>query len=167
VGLRRLSTTGSGEIGAFVGHVPGDALLHPVSLASIALLLINDHLLKAIWPGLITGKLSDFAGLVFFPLLLIAVWQMALALLGRDAAATTRQLVTATALTATLFAAIKLYPPANEMIGALQGTVQWLVGQLIGAATSPGPVTIALDPTDLVALPILAVAYRVGRSTAR
>ncbi len=45
-------------------------LLHPVSLASMALLGLNDHVLKGLFPGLITGKLSDFAGLVFFPLVL-------------------------------------------------------------------------------------------------
>ena len=31
---------------------------------------LNDHFLKFISPGFLTGKLSDFAGLVFFPLLL-------------------------------------------------------------------------------------------------
>ena len=36
----------------------------------MALLGLNDHVLKGAFPGLITGKLSDFAGLVFFPLVL-------------------------------------------------------------------------------------------------
>ncbi len=36
----------------------------------MALLGLNDHVLKGIFPGMITGKLSDFAGLVFFPLVL-------------------------------------------------------------------------------------------------
>jgi hypothetical protein len=36
----------------------------------MGLLALNDHLLKGIFPGFITGKLSDFAGLVFFPLVL-------------------------------------------------------------------------------------------------
>jgi hypothetical protein len=45
-------------------------LLHPASLGAMALLGLNDHLFKWVFPGLITGKLSDFAGLVFFPLVL-------------------------------------------------------------------------------------------------
>src|SRR5690606_8292496 len=48
--------------------VAGDGLLHPAPLAAIGLLLLNDHWLKAAFPGSITGKLSDFAGLAFFPL---------------------------------------------------------------------------------------------------
>jgi hypothetical protein len=49
--------------------VPGDGLLHPIVLLAIGILLINDHVLKSAWPGAVTGKLSDIAGLVFFPLL--------------------------------------------------------------------------------------------------
>lgn len=153
---------------AYANPVPGEALLHPVALASITLLLINDHVLKAIWPGFITGKLSDFAGLVFFPLLLVGSWQIVLALLGRDYSANGRLLIGAMAITASLFVAIKVYPPANDLVASALGTGQWLVGQLIGvSAYTPGAVTIALDPTDLVALPSLAVGYLVGRRTAR
>src|SRR5690606_15963985 len=45
-------------------------LSHPVSIASIAVLVLNDHLLKETFGTWWTGKLSDFAGLVFFPALL-------------------------------------------------------------------------------------------------
>lgn len=31
----------------------------PVFTGSVAVLALNDHVLKATWPGLITGKLSD------------------------------------------------------------------------------------------------------------
>jgi hypothetical protein len=47
-------------------------LTHPASLTSIFLLLINDHWLKTHLASPLTGKLSDFAGLFFFPFLLIA-----------------------------------------------------------------------------------------------
>jgi hypothetical protein len=40
---------------------------HPVTLLSLVLLLVNDHLLKDAYPGLATGKLSDLAGLVVAP----------------------------------------------------------------------------------------------------
>ena len=47
-------------------------LLHPVWLGSLALLALNDHWLKGsgLLPGALTGKLSDFAGLMVAPLLL-------------------------------------------------------------------------------------------------
>jgi len=37
--------------------------MSPLFLVSLALLLVNDHFLKAAFPGLVTGKLSDFTGL--------------------------------------------------------------------------------------------------------
>src|SRR3972149_6580371 len=46
------------------------ALGPPASLGAVALLLLNDHFLKQAYPSILTGKLSDFAGLFFFPFLL-------------------------------------------------------------------------------------------------
>ena len=46
----------------------GDALLHPVALLSIAVLILNDHVLKPSLPGLVSGKLSGIAVLVLLPL---------------------------------------------------------------------------------------------------
>ena len=48
------------------------ALVQPLTLASVALLLLNDHILKWLIPSWLTGKLSDFAGLFFFPYLVLA-----------------------------------------------------------------------------------------------
>lgn len=39
-------------------------LARPWFFAAVALLALNDHVFKAAWPGWVTGKLSDFAGLV-------------------------------------------------------------------------------------------------------
>lgn len=36
----------------------------PWFLLAVAVLAVNDHILKGMWPGWLTGKLSDFAGLV-------------------------------------------------------------------------------------------------------
>lgn len=47
-------------------------LLSPLLLLSLALLLINDHLLKAAYPNWFTGKLSDFSGLFMFTACLLA-----------------------------------------------------------------------------------------------
>lgn len=43
-------------------------------LLCLALLLLNDSWLKSTYPGAITGKLSDFAGLAVVSLLLLAAW---------------------------------------------------------------------------------------------
>ncbi|HEY1174921.1 MAG TPA: hypothetical protein VGF17_02095, partial [Phytomonospora sp.] len=42
---------------------------HPLTIAAALVLLVNDHVLKAAFPGLITGKLSDVAGLAAAPAL--------------------------------------------------------------------------------------------------
>lgn len=42
-------------------------------LASLVVLLMNDFWLKASYPGLVTGKLSDFAGVALVGLLLLAL----------------------------------------------------------------------------------------------
>ena len=49
------------------------SLIDPRALGAMMLLLTNDHLLKGLAPGLVTGKLSDLAGIYFFPLLLAAL----------------------------------------------------------------------------------------------
>ena len=54
-------------------RVPGDLLLHPVALLATALVILNDRVLKPEMPGVVSGKLSDFAGLVYFPLFVVAV----------------------------------------------------------------------------------------------
>ena len=56
-------------------RVGTDAILHPLSLLSIAVLFINDQFLKYAYTSWITGKLSDFAGLVFFPLIVELIIQ--------------------------------------------------------------------------------------------
>ncbi len=38
-------------------------LFHPAFIIALAVLLVNDHFLKAAHPGWLTGKLSDFSGL--------------------------------------------------------------------------------------------------------
>ncbi len=47
-------------------------LQHPFAILSIVVLLLNDHILKVVSPSWLTGKLSDFAGLFFFPFLVAA-----------------------------------------------------------------------------------------------
>jgi hypothetical protein len=143
--------------------VAGDGLLHPLALGAIAVLLVNDHVLKAAWPGLVTGKLSDFAGLIFFPLFLQASAEIASAALGRWQGPDRRILRVSVVATASVFIAIKTLPAANALVAMLLGEAQWWMARLtVGGAPAAAPVSIVLDPSDLVALPMLIVAYEIG-----
>lgn len=44
-------------------------LVHPLSIAALLVLAVNDHVGKGVGPGWLTGKVSDFAGLFYFPFL--------------------------------------------------------------------------------------------------
>ena len=60
-----------------MSRFPGASLLHPLFLVSLLVLLINDHIAKDLYPGLITGKLSDFSGLVVLPVLAFVAVEVA------------------------------------------------------------------------------------------
>ncbi|WP_326552314.1 hypothetical protein [Micromonospora sp. NBC_01813] len=123
-------------------------LIHPVTLGALVLLVVNDHLLKAAYPGVVTGKLSDVAGLVLLPPLLATV-----------AAALARSLQTHLLAGAALLAAgtaytlVKAFPAGAAAASALWSAVL-------------GPSLIRADLTDLLALPALGLAgwtYRRAR----
>lgn len=139
-------------------------LLHPIALAALALLLLNDHILKARCPGVLTGKLSDVAGLVFFPLFLAALVETVARRPRGPIARPDRLLAACCLATALAFTAVKLWPPATALFAALLAALQWpfraafalLQGLPAGA---PRPVDVVRDPSDLLALPSVAIAY--------
>lgn len=121
----------------------GRELCHPLPLAAVLLLVLNDHLLKGadLLPGWLTGKLSDVAGLFFFPALLTAAVRGAASLLGRPLPRAGGGLgLGAVLLTGAIFAATKLWPALNLALARSWGL-------------------IAMDPTDLLALPVLGLAW--------
>jgi hypothetical protein len=147
----------------------GDAILHPVALACIALLLLNDHYLKSAYPGTITGKLSDVAGLVFFPLLLAGLWEVALLAIRRwEGRPRRRVVVVAVVITGIGFALVKTTQPAAEAFSDALGFGQWLPAALASAITAhpvvglPVVTRIVVDPGDLIALPALLVTLAIG-----
>jgi hypothetical protein len=119
-------------------------LASPPSLVAIALLLINDHLFKQMWPSLVTGKLSDFAGLYFAPyVLLAAMFVIPFKALQRKPFSLARIVYLAIA---TGFVALKV----SEATAA----------PLLAAASGLGfPVVITADPSDLAALCMLPLSY--------
>ena len=48
------------------------SLAHPVSIAAIVIMLLNDHVFRWQSPSWLTGKLGDFTWLVFAPLICAA-----------------------------------------------------------------------------------------------
>ncbi len=116
------------------------ALRHPLWWAALLVLVVNDHLLKGagVLPGWLTGKLSDVAGLIVAPVLFAA-------LLG----AGRRARLVAMAAVAGVFTAIKLSTAAA-----------WAACQLMAAVGVPWK--IWCDPTDLLALPVLGLAWLIG-----
>ena len=114
---------------------PTRALRHPAFWACLVLLLVNDHLLKSAFPGALTGKLSDFAGLVVATVLSVALL--------RPRGAVARAL--AFALPVAPFVAINVWPAAARAVEASMAAL--LV-----------PWRIWTDPTDLVALAVLPAA---------
>jgi hypothetical protein len=155
--------------------VPGDGLLHPVALGGLLLLLLNDHVLKAAWPGIVTGKLSDCAGLVLAPLVVQASWEVGRWTLGRSWGPSRRVAVVAAAIVGIGFAAAKTVSLAADFYRAGLGILQWPIAALASVAASGTlpdlrPVAFVRDPTDLVALPALllpiAIGWRRGRAGA-
>src|SRR3712207_2662164 len=120
------------------------ALAHPGAVLALVVLVVNDHVLKDAWPGWVTGKLSDVAGLVVAPLLLAVV----LTLLRAPQA-----VPVALAATGAGFTFCK-----TSAFGAAVTSDVW---SLFGT-----PTMIRADVTDLLALPALCAAWRVHRAAA-
>jgi hypothetical protein len=136
--------------------LPVGEAMHPATLAALALLVVNDWLLKPRYgPSAVTGKLSDLGGLVFAPLVLTAAIGLALHVAARlgarvDPSLSRRRLLACIAATGAGFAAIKLSPTAAS----------WLISatELFGRRAE-----IYLDRSDLLCLPALALSWWIGR----
>jgi hypothetical protein len=127
----------------------------------------NDHLLKARVGGWVTGKLSDVLGLFLLPLILMwAVGAGRAVARVRAPAARTESAVFKTCLTATAlgFALTKTIPAVaaayGDVIGGVRFGLEWLA--TAGRASDFSRIDVVVDPTDLLALPVLILAYHYG-----
>jgi hypothetical protein len=122
---------------------PTRLLCHPAVLVAIAVTALNDHLWKGgdVLPGWATGKISDLAGLFFFPIflaVLLALIVQALPL--RRLCPGPRCFVNVSAvMTVVVFSAINLSAVANDLAMKLWGG-------------------FTMDPTDLFCLPVVYFA---------
>ncbi|HEY0250972.1 MAG TPA: hypothetical protein VGC41_05565 [Kofleriaceae bacterium] len=127
--------------------LPIGEALHPLTLLSVGILVLNDWFLKPRFRGsFVTGKLSDVAGLVFAPVVLTAVIGLVL-----RKPLTHRRLVLACAATAIGFSLTKLVPAIGDV-----------VARMIGHGASFYP-----DWTDVLCTPFVLVAYWIGRDELR
>lgn len=119
---------------------PARALLTPTWIAALAVLILNDHVLKGahLLPGVVTGKLSDFAGMIVAPVLLAALLRVR----------TRGALLACHLAVGAVFAGIQLSPSFAASWSALMGAIGF-------------PWLITCDPSDLIALPTLALAWRL------
>lgn len=115
-----------------------DSLRDPRFLTALVLLLVNDLVLKSAWPGILSGKLSDLAGMVFFPVVMTSLLHV-------------------------------LRIGARPVLGHV---AVWFTGLQLSATVDsvhesvlsfllPWNVVNTPDPTDLVALIVLPLSYRI------
>ena len=123
--------------------LPIGEAMHPIALAAVIVLGINDWVWKPRFPGVVTGKLSDIAGLVFAPVVLSAVIGLV-----RRRRITRARLAGCIAATGLGFILVKLVPG-------------------VAAAVSVGRFRFVADPTDLLCLPALAIAAWIGADELR
>ncbi len=63
--------------------MPGQEFFRPLPLIALMVMAINDHWLRLSYPNWFTGKLSDFAVVLFFPALLTACYNNLIFLLNK------------------------------------------------------------------------------------
>jgi hypothetical protein len=124
-------------------------------LVALAVLWLNDHVWKMDHPGLLTGKLSDFAGLFMLPIVVDGV-------LRRVGLESRRATLLVTALGALWFALANLWAPAQLAYAWTFGALRSLV-----TASAVHPVVLTPDATDLLALPMVGIGLWLVRATRR
>ena len=141
---------------------PGECLRHPLVVGMLFLWIINDHVLKAAYGNFWTGKLSDVAGLVVFPLIPLALYEFYCAWTSRNPRLHRMIFGASMAFTASLLIAINLSEACSTLCCEFVATIQWPF--LSGWALFSGQkipnlpqLTATPDPTDLFTLPALLI----------
>jgi hypothetical protein len=145
-------------------------LLHPLLLGSVVLWGLNDHLLKAAFPGFVTGKLSDLAALAVAPVLVVGWVELLSPQFVRRRALGI--VVLASVLAATAMALINLVEVAAEAyrwtMGLMQWPYHWLAFGDAAGKLGESRAALTMDVGDALTapaalLPIWLVAKRSSR----
>ena len=150
--------------------IPGGEMATAVPLFGLALLVFNDAVIKTHWPGVVSGKLSDFGVVLYFPFLLTATFALAagvahrlLALLPRAPQRpnrlTRRRLVVGMAVTTFSLSAVNLSTQARDAYLVL-------LDHLDALRLMPKK-GYTVDPTDLLGLTMLPVVWWWGHRLMR
>jgi len=121
------------------------ALAHPITISAMVMILLNALVFQPLAPSWLTGKLADLAWMVVLPLLLTLL----LAPLWRGDQK--KAFFMAAGLSALILIALKVFPPTNSLVNTLFQTA------------FNTPLKLRLDPTDLLALAGLPLAWWIWR----
>ena len=123
-------------------------------------LLLNDHWWKYAFTSWWTGKLSDIAGLVLFPLVLQGSIEVLLWITRNHWAPSRSLLAGCVGATALVFSAIQIVPWAAQAYLRITASVHQFGWLLRGSEAIPPHLTA--DPTDLLTLPALGITLWIG-----
>ncbi len=145
-------------------RIPGDLMIHPVCVVAIVVLIVNDHILKSLQPGFVTGKLSDVSGVLLLPVLATSTAEVLAWLLGRWHLARRPVFWACCASVAIGFTAAKGLTPVGSAYGDVLGVVRWTVLAPVRFAESlplgqPQGVAVAHDPTDIAVVPMAIIGW--------
>jgi hypothetical protein len=151
-------------------RAPGAALLHPIAPFSLLVLLVNDHWLKHTHPGMLSGKLSDFATMLLLPVLLHALFELGYAFSKGHAPPpllSNRALLASIALSGLVFGLPEVWKPAETAycygMAALRWPFRAIAALLTGHALPEYRRCAATaDLSDLLALSSAYVAWRIA-----
>jgi hypothetical protein len=145
----------------------GELAWHPVAMTALAVLVVNDRWLKSAWPGFVTGKLSDCAGLVLLPIVLLSVTEVLRRICRRPMTWRYDPCVWV-ALSVTGFVFVKVTPAGNDAYAWAIGAIRWVPQALLHGSGLPiQPVLVSRDQTDLLALAVLAFPVLLIRNRTR
>jgi hypothetical protein len=159
-----------------LSDLPVEEFFGWLPLGALALMALNDHFLRLRYPGVVTGKISDFCVLLFFPALLTASCDLLLFIADVVARAVSRgrvsvpyrltklKVILSAVLSGLILAMINISVPARDLLLGVASRLD--VFHLFRAFR------VTMDATDLVALVVLPLSvwwgYRVvDRQSAR
>ena len=148
------------KVRAEAPYRPGDCLRHPLVLLMLALWLLNDHVFKAMFGNAFTGKLSDIAGLVVFPLIFVGAYEIVCGLRRIQPKHARTILWAGLGLSAALMIGINLFDVCAQACRIGLGLMQWPFRSLWALSIMPvNQVSLTMDPSDLWTLPALLIPY--------